>query len=77
MYQLVHPAVCGCSLQEHGYGGINNMSDDDAEPDLVNYRGKTDRHEWHEFKYNVPRTIKLEDKLNEMIREFNREQREE
>ena len=51
------------------------MSTDD--PNLVNYRGKIDREEWREFKNNVPRTTRLEDKLNEMIREFNRNQREE
>ena len=55
----------------------NDGDDGDDEPDLVNYRGKIDREEWREFKNNVPRTIRLEDKLNEMIREFNREQREE
>ena len=52
------------------------MSDND-DTDLVNYKGKIDRDEWREFKNNVPRTITLEEKVNELIREFNREQREE
>ncbi|MFL9594399.1 hypothetical protein ACKC5O_20855, partial [Aeromonas schubertii] len=60
---------------QYQHGGPGNMSTDD--PDLVNYRGKINREEWREFKNNVPRTTRLEDKLNEMIREFNRNQREE
>lgn len=56
---------------------MSTNDDGDNYPDLVNYRGRIDREEWHEFKNNVPRTISLESKLNEMIREFNRKHREE
>ena len=50
---------------------------DNNDTDLVDYRGKIDREEWHEFKNNVPRTIALEEKVNKLVRKFNREHREE
>ena len=50
--------------------------DDDTGDDVVNYRGTMPKEEWLEFKSNVPRTMRLMDKVNELIRQFNDEQRD-
>lgn len=49
--------------------------DDGDEEETINYRGEINRSEWREFKRNVPRTKKLSEKVNELIREFNASQR--
>lgn len=56
--------------------GDGDDEDDDTEDDVVNYRGTMPKDEWLEFKSNVPRTMRLMDKVNELIRQFNDEQRD-
>ncbi|MEM4782008.1 MAG: hypothetical protein QXG03_10680 [Halalkalicoccus sp.] len=50
------------------------MSDEGS--DTITYRGEIDEEEWEEFKRYVPRTVKLGDKLNELIRDWTQEQKE-
>lgn len=63
---------------ESGQGGGDEgeETDGDSDADLVNYRGQIPQSDWEEFKQNVPRTIKLPEKINELIRRFNASQRE-
>lgn len=62
-----------------GNGGSGETSDEDGDEDgesIKHYRGEIRTSDWEEFKRNVPRTVTLMDKVNELIREFNKEQRD-
>ncbi|WP_114578353.1 hypothetical protein [Saliphagus sp. LR7] len=39
------------------------------------YQGKIDQAVWDDFKQFVPRTTNLDEKVNELIREWTREQK--
>ena len=58
-----------------GNGGGGDTNSEDEEP-IKHYRGEIRKSDWEEFKRNVPRTVNLMDKVNELIREFNEEQRD-
>lgn len=52
--------------------GDESNGEDDIEK--ISYRGEIDVDDWEEFKWHVPRQIKLHEKINELIREYNAEQ---
>lgn len=44
--------------------------------EIATYQGTIDREVWEEFKQYVPRTINLDDKINELITDWTEEQKE-
>lgn len=62
------------------FGGTTVADDDTNESndsdDTINYRGEIDAETWREFKTNVPRTKALYEKINELIEQFNEQQRD-
>lgn len=54
-----------------GNGEEDSEDEESGGEGTINYRGQIDESDWREFKHNVPRTTKLMEKVNELIREFN------
>jgi hypothetical protein len=58
-----------------GDDGGEDSDDGDEEP-IITYRVEAPKSDWQEFKTNVPHSIKLGDKILELIQRFNEEQRQ-
>jgi hypothetical protein len=52
------------------------MASESDMKDQATYQGSIDRDLWEDFKRHVPRTINLDEKINELIRDWTKEQEE-
>lgn len=51
------------------------MSTESNSVETTTYQGEIDQEVWNDFKQFVPRTTNLDEKVNELIREWTREQK--